>query len=64
LFASSQGEIALLTDRPRQATVTAVEPSKVLCLSQKKFRRVMGPMSDVLKRNISVYTRHVSGSVL
>eukprot|EP00946_MAST-07B_sp_MAST-7B-sp1_P001775 g1775.t1 len=45
-------------------TVTAVEPSKVLCLSQKKFRRVMGPMSEVLKRNISVYTRHVSGSVL
>ena len=50
------GEIALLTDRPRQATVTASEPSEILCLSSKKFQRVMGPMSDVLKRNLAVYT--------
>jgi len=58
------GEIALLTDRPRQATVTATEPCEILCLSSKKFQRVMGPMSDVLKRNMAVYTRHMSGSVL
>lgn len=58
------GEIALLTDRPRQATVTAVEPCEILCLSSKKFQRVMGPMSEVLKRNLAVYTRHMSGSVL
>jgi len=24
----------------------------------------MGPMSEVLKRNMAVYTRHMSGSVL
>ena len=58
------GEIALLTDRPRQATVIATEPCEILCLSSKKFQRVMGPMSDVLKRNLAVYTRHMSGSVL
>ena len=58
------GEIALLTDRPRQATVTATEPCEILCLSSKKFQRVMGPMSEVLKRNMAIYSRHMSGSVL
>jgi CRP/FNR family cyclic AMP-dependent transcriptional regulator len=34
------GELALLADRPRSATVTTIEPSRVLVLSEHAFRDV------------------------
>ncbi|KAI9912008.1 hypothetical protein PsorP6_009217 [Peronosclerospora sorghi] len=49
------GEIALLTTRPRQATVTAQGKVKCLTLDRKTFKRVMGPLEDILKRNIDKY---------
>ena len=57
------GEIALMLDRPRAATVTAVGPLKCVKLDRARFERVLGPCSDILKRNIQQYNSFVSLSV-
>ncbi|XP_023320381.1 cAMP-dependent protein kinase type I regulatory subunit isoform X4 [Eurytemora carolleeae] len=57
------GEIALILDRPRAATVTASGPLKCVKLDRARFERVLGPCSDILKRNIHNYNSFVSLSV-
>merc|ERR1712168_1589743 len=57
------GEIALMLDRPRAATVTAVGLLKCVKLDRARFERVLGPCSDILKRNITQYNSFVSLSV-
>ena len=59
------GEIALLTTKPRQATVSASDdqPLVVLSLDRKTFTRVMGPMEDILKRNMEQYNKFKSDSI-
>ncbi|GLD93580.1 hypothetical protein PINS_up002172 [Pythium insidiosum] len=57
------GEIALLTTRPRQATVTANGKVKCLTLDRKTFKRVMGPLEDILKRNIDKYNSVIANNI-
>ncbi|XP_052764959.1 cAMP-dependent protein kinase regulatory subunit-like isoform X1 [Mya arenaria] len=57
------GEIALLLNRPRAATVISRGPLKCVKLDRGRFERVLGPCSDILKRNISQYNSYVSLSV-
>ncbi|XP_008328754.1 cAMP-dependent protein kinase type I-alpha regulatory subunit [Cynoglossus semilaevis] len=57
------GEIALLMNRPRAATVAACGPLKCVKLDRPRFERVLGPCSDILKRNIEQYNSFVSLSV-
>jgi cAMP-dependent protein kinase regulator len=54
------GEIALLTDKPRQATVKAEGNLKVLALDRATFTRVMGPMDDIMKRNMEQYNKYTA----
>lgn len=51
------GEIALLTHKPRAATITA--KSEVTCakLDRTRFERVLGPCEDVLRRNMENYEK-------
>jgi len=49
------GEIALLTNKPRAATVTCTSDCIFLALDRKTFVRVMGPLDNILKRNIGKY---------
>jgi len=58
-----KGEIALLLDRPRAATVVANGVLKCVKLDRARFERVLGPCSDILKRNIAQYSSFVSLSV-
>lgn len=51
------GEIALLSDKPRQATVKASGDTKVLSLDRATFVRVMGPLDDIMKRNMEAYEK-------
>ncbi|GAV54191.1 hypothetical protein ZYGR_0AK06930 [Zygosaccharomyces rouxii] len=45
------GEIALLNDLPRQATVKATKRTKVATLGKSGFQRLLGPAVEVLKLN-------------
>uniref|UniRef100_A0A1I7SPX3 cAMP-dependent protein kinase regulatory subunit n=1 Tax=Bursaphelenchus xylophilus TaxID=6326 RepID=A0A1I7SPX3_BURXY len=53
------GEIALLLDRPRAATVVAETPLKCVKLDRNRFERVMGPVREILKRDVSNYNSYV-----
>jgi len=53
------GEIALLLDRPRAATVVAKTPLKCVKLDRARFERVMGPVREILKRDVSHYNSYV-----
>lgn len=54
------GEIALITQRPRAATVIAKGKLKCVRLDRARFERVLGPCSDILKRNISQYNSYIA----
>lgn len=53
------GEIALLLDRPRAATVVAQGTLKCVKLDRERFERVLGPLKEILKRNIDKYRSYV-----
>lgn len=57
------GEIALLTNRPRQATVTAVQPTTVLSMDRATFKRLLGPLKSILQRNMNSYKEFVTEHV-
>jgi len=56
------GELALLLDRPRAATVTAKSFIKCVKLDRSRFERVMGPVMDILKRT-EYYKEYIQSSV-
>jgi CRP/FNR family cyclic AMP-dependent transcriptional regulator len=41
------GEIALLTDTPRTATITATSPVDVLVITDRRFRQVVETMPSI-----------------
>jgi cAMP-dependent protein kinase regulator len=57
------GEIALLFDRPRAATVKAKGPLKCVKMDRGRFERVLGPISDILKRNVAQYNSFINLAV-
>eukprot|EP00771_Trimastix_marina_P003919 gnl/Trimastix_PCT/631.p1 GENE.gnl/Trimastix_PCT/631~~gnl/Trimastix_PCT/631.p1 ORF type:complete len:383 (+),score=119.34 gnl/Trimastix_PCT/631:47-1195(+) len=53
------GEIALLReDQRRQATITAVGPCTCLSLQRESFDRLLGPLEQILRRNMENYSRY------
>ena len=52
------GELALITDKPRAATVVAIS-ERLVCVSVSKasFSRLMGSCESVMRRNIESYKR-------
>jgi len=57
------GEIALLTDRPRAATVIAVSPLKCVKMDRERFNRVLGPCEDILRRNMEEYNAYMAKQI-
>ncbi|UYV65257.1 PRKAR1A [Cordylochernes scorpioides] len=54
------GEIALILDRPRAATVRAQGKLKCIKLDRARFERLLGPCRDILKRNLTHYNSLIS----
>ena len=54
------GERALLSGEPRAANVIAETDSKVITLDRKSFKRLLGPLDDILKRNLANYQKHTA----
>ena len=49
------GELALMRNTPRAANVYAETDCVCLTLDRHKFKRLLGPIDEILKRNINVY---------
>jgi cAMP-dependent protein kinase regulator len=49
------GELSLLHNEPRAANVTAVTDVSLLCIDRKSFKRLLGPVQDILLRNTTRY---------
>lgn len=54
------GERALITDEPRAATITAVVDSKCLAMDRAAFLRLLGPITELLARNMDLYARYTA----
>uniref|UniRef100_A0A0G4HJP1 Cyclic nucleotide-binding domain-containing protein n=1 Tax=Chromera velia CCMP2878 TaxID=1169474 RepID=A0A0G4HJP1_9ALVE len=50
------GELALLRSAPRAVSVDAVEETRVFSLEEHAFRRLLGPIQDILRRDMGKYT--------
>lgn len=51
------GELALIKDQPRAATIRAKTDLKLVALDRRSFKRLLGPVEDLLKRNAESYTQ-------
>ncbi len=53
------GERALIQNEPRAANVITKSDCIVVCMDRHSFKRLMGPLEDVLKRNLELYEQFV-----
>lgn len=53
------GELALLKNEPRAANVIAKTNLKCVSLDRNSFKRLLGPLDEILKRNIDAYKNYV-----
>lgn len=49
------GERALLRNEPRAANVIAKTDCKLVSVDRHSFKRLMGPLDTILRRNMEVY---------
>lgn len=52
------GEIALLSGEPRKASVYASGPCSCLYITRATFLRILGPLQDLLKKNMGQYEKY------
>ena len=49
------GERALITNEPRAANIITTEDCVVVALDKQSFKRLLGPIEEILKRNFDLY---------
>ena len=52
------GERALMKNEPRAANIIATTTLQVVALDRHSFKRLLGPMEDILRRNMSLYKQY------
>ncbi|MCQ2816630.1 MAG: cyclic nucleotide-binding domain-containing protein [archaeon] len=55
------GELALLNNAPRAASIIAETDCNLVYLDRSAFKRLLGPLEDLLKRNTDKYSKYVKG---
>mmetsp|Transcript_14045 Transcript_14045/g.46131 ORF Transcript_14045/g.46131 Transcript_14045/m.46131 type:complete len:481 (-) Transcript_14045:117-1559(-) len=58
------GELALLMNKPRAASVVADAPTICCCIDSKSFRRLLGPCESIMLRAADSYKRTLSKTLL
>ena len=53
------GELALLRDADRAASVRAITDCKCILLDKASFERLLGPVKEILARDADNYAKHV-----
>lgn len=53
------GEIALVRNTSRQASVKCMTPTRVVCIDRESFKRMFGPIEEILKRNEDKYKQYI-----
>ena len=54
------GELALLKNAPRAASIIAETDCKLLSLDRRSFKRLLGPLENILKRNSEQYKKYMN----
>jgi cAMP-dependent protein kinase regulator len=54
------GERALIKNEPRAANVIAKTECTVVSLDRHSFKRLLGPLEELLKRNMELYEQFKS----
>eukprot|EP01016_Furgasonia_blochmanni_P018949 TRINITY_DN2135_c0_g1_i3.p1 TRINITY_DN2135_c0_g1~~TRINITY_DN2135_c0_g1_i3.p1 ORF type:complete len:226 (+),score=78.90 TRINITY_DN2135_c0_g1_i3:102-680(+) len=52
------GELALLRDTPRAASIVAKSDLSLVSLDRNAFKRLLGPLDEILKRNFKRYEKY------
>lgn len=55
------GELSLIKNEPRAANIVATTDCTVLSLERKSFKRLLGPVETILKRNSNDYLKYIGG---
>ena len=54
------GELALINNDPRKATIKVISDKlEVVSLDSKSFKRLLGPIEEILKRNSAKYEKYI-----
>ena len=53
------GELALIKGDPRAANVISTSDLKVISLDRNSFKRLLGPIEEILKRNSDSYVKYI-----
>jgi cAMP-dependent protein kinase regulator len=53
------GELALIKNEPRAASVVAKSNCKLLALDRMSFKRLLGPIENILKRQSDTYVKYL-----
>ena len=54
------GEIALVKNTVRQATVKTDTYSRIVSIERDAFKRLLGPIEDILQRNMEKYKKYMA----